>query len=213
MAQSITLMGATYPDVPSILLPKSTSGMAQFDDTTIASNAASAADIASGKLAWVNGSLLTGTASGGGGTSPWHKLVNAQENVVSTTSTTATSAFTIELGSSAYNKNQIIWVHIRDKAGKRAGYFYGSDAFFINYYAADNLSTAVTTPAVLCIRYTTQSFLGASAGQYGVYGYGLNSAGTLTVRKRYNSSSSLTINGTFVTNVYALDLPDSLTLF
>ena len=67
MAQSITLMGATYPDVPSVLLPKSTSGMAQFDDTTIASNAATAADIASGKLAWVNGSLLTGTGSGGGG--------------------------------------------------------------------------------------------------------------------------------------------------
>lgn len=67
MAQSITLMGASYPDVPSILLPKSTSGMAQFDDTTIASNAASAADIASGKLAWVNGTLLTGTGSGGGG--------------------------------------------------------------------------------------------------------------------------------------------------
>lgn len=67
MAQSITLMGATYPDVPSVLLPKSSSGMAQFDDTTIASNAATAADIASGKLAWVNGSLLTGTGSGGGG--------------------------------------------------------------------------------------------------------------------------------------------------
>ena len=66
MAQSITLIGATYPDVPSILLPKSTSGRAQFDDTTIASNAASASDIASGKLAWVNGSLLTGTGSGGG---------------------------------------------------------------------------------------------------------------------------------------------------
>lgn len=67
MSQSITLLGASYPDVPSILLPKTGGGTAQFDDTTISSNAAAAAsDITSGKLAYVNGSLITGTASGGG---------------------------------------------------------------------------------------------------------------------------------------------------
>lgn len=72
MAQSITLLGATYNDVPSVLLPKTGGGTAQFDDTTIASNAASASDIASGKLAYVNGVLVTGTSSGGGGGSyPW----------------------------------------------------------------------------------------------------------------------------------------------
>ena len=67
MAQNITLLGASYSDVPSILLPKTGGGTAQFDDTTIASNAASASDILSGKLAYVNGSLITGTGTGGGG--------------------------------------------------------------------------------------------------------------------------------------------------
>ena len=72
MAQNITLLGASYADVPSVLLPKTGGGTAQFDDTTISTNAASAGDIASGKLAYVNGVLLTGTGSGGGGGSyPW----------------------------------------------------------------------------------------------------------------------------------------------
>ena len=65
MAQNITLMGASYSNVPSVQLPKKGGGMATFDDTTISSNAAAASDIASGKLAYVNGALITGTASGG----------------------------------------------------------------------------------------------------------------------------------------------------
>lgn len=65
MAQNITLLGASYSNVPSVQLPKTGGGTATFDDTTISSNAAAASDIASGKLAYVNGSLITGTASGG----------------------------------------------------------------------------------------------------------------------------------------------------
>ena len=65
MAQNITLLGASYSNVPSVRLPKTGGGTATFDDTTISSNAAAASDIASGKLAYVNGSLITGTASGG----------------------------------------------------------------------------------------------------------------------------------------------------
>ena len=67
MAQNVTVAGASYTDVPSVVLPKTGGGSATFLDTTIASNAAAASDIMSGKLAYVNGALVEGTGTGGGG--------------------------------------------------------------------------------------------------------------------------------------------------
>ena len=67
MAQNVTIAGASYSAVPSIEVPKTGGGTAVFVDTTIGSNAASASDITSGKYAWVNGTLLEGIGSGGGG--------------------------------------------------------------------------------------------------------------------------------------------------
>ena len=54
MAQNVTVAGASYSDVPSVQLPKTGGGTAIFLDTTISSNAATASDILSGKLAYVN---------------------------------------------------------------------------------------------------------------------------------------------------------------
>jgi hypothetical protein len=65
--KDITLLGASYSNVPAILLPQTGGGTARFDDTSDAN--ATASDIATGKTAYVNGVKITGTNSGGGGAS------------------------------------------------------------------------------------------------------------------------------------------------
>ena len=66
MAQNITLLGASYADVPAVTLPKTGGGTATFTD--VSPTTAGAADVASGKLFFdALGVLTQGTASGGGG--------------------------------------------------------------------------------------------------------------------------------------------------
>lgn len=68
MAQNITLLGASYSDVPAVTLPKTGGGTARFDDATITT--ATASDVASGKIFLAaDGTITTGTSSGGGGAS------------------------------------------------------------------------------------------------------------------------------------------------
>lgn len=66
MSQNISLWGATYSDVPSVLLPKSGGGTASFTDVT--DTTATASDVLSGKwLHLADGSFVQGTNSGGSG--------------------------------------------------------------------------------------------------------------------------------------------------
>ena len=203
---NITLLGATYSSVAGVTLPKQGGGTATFP--------------------WVEGSRevtendtydVTGLAqlivnvAGGGGSSPW-TLIKSQENAISTTSTSAATAVTISCGSAISTADKIVWVHIRDTEGPKAGHFYGSDAFFVNYNRGSGSTSTFNVPAVVCLRYNNGAYAG-TAGQYGVYGYSISSTGSLIVRRRYNSSYSLTINGTYKIDVYTLDLPDGLTLF
>ena len=65
MAQNITLLGASYSDVPAVKLPKTGGGTAQFTDVT--DTTATASDVASGKYFYTAGGVKTaGTGSGGG---------------------------------------------------------------------------------------------------------------------------------------------------
>lgn len=104
-----------FEDVPSISVPDANNVYHPFLDTTIASNAAAASDIAQGKLAYVNGSLVTGTNQGGGGGAvkvgalrpdavldqswTYDKMIHADEGVTipsySTSNTTLKSSTTL----------------------------------------------------------------------------------------------------------------------
>ena len=65
MAQNITLLGASYSDVPAVTLPKTGGGSALFADPSVVT--ATASDVAQGKyFIDSSGTLTEGTSSGGG---------------------------------------------------------------------------------------------------------------------------------------------------
>lgn len=65
MAQNVTIMGASYPDVPAVELPKTGGGTALFADPSVTT--AQPEDVAAGKV-FLNaqGEPTEGTGSGGG---------------------------------------------------------------------------------------------------------------------------------------------------
>ena len=215
MAQNITLMGASYSDVPAVILPKTGGGTARFDDASVTT--ATAADVASGKIFLASdGTITTGTASGGGGSSSWTKVCDITYSNVSTTSTTVSSIETWATGhSEIWQSNKWVYIKVRDTAGKRDGYFYGSDNFFINPVPlnGDTLTNYFTTFLHHIIRYSSSSYsIYTSTGStgYGVYPDLIYDDGRIRMRKRYSSSNSLTVNGTYKVEVYLLDPPSAI---
>lgn len=66
MAKNITLLGASYSDVPAVNLPQTGGGTARFTDTS--PTTATDSDVAQGKIYFkADGTQSTGTGSGGGG--------------------------------------------------------------------------------------------------------------------------------------------------
>ena len=146
----------------------------------------------------------------GGGSS--YTLLHSEEFTVSTTSTTATSVGTMSV-SNSYLSTKIIYVRVRDKAGKRNGYFYGTDSFFLNYFAADGLTSELLNCGVITFSVASNGQYSSTAQKYGVYPYSITSDGKIKIYRRYNSSNTRTINGTYVVDVYSLDPPAGKVIF
>jgi len=215
MAHDVTLMGATYPDVPSIVVP-SGNGMASFTDVT--DTTATASDVASGKQFYTAAGVLTqGTSSGGGGGSAWTKVAEKSY----TTNYTGTSANTLATWATGHSEiwtsGKWVYVRVRDTAGKRDGYFYGSDSFFYNISVANGTSAESSTSSVrIAIRYSSGAFgqcpLTATNG-YGVWADMIYPDGDIRIRRRYSTTYSLTINGTYKVEVYLLDPAGGVPIF
>lgn len=73
------------PNVPAVLLPKTGGGTARFDDCTVVT--AAAEDVASGKIfIAADGTITTGTNSGGGGSSKNAQIVQQSATRITSTS-------------------------------------------------------------------------------------------------------------------------------
>ena len=214
--KNISFMGAVYSDVPAVILPDAGGGVARFDDASITT--ATASDVASGKVFLAaDGTITTGTSSGGGGSSSWTKVAETSYQV-STTSTSAETVATWETGdSSIWTSDKWVYVRTRDTAGKRNGYFYGTDTFFYNVNPINDTALTSVASAIRITKrykddlvYTTAT--NGSTGS-GVYPDTIYKNGNIRIRKRYNSSSSYTVDGTYKVEVYLLDPAGGVPIF
>ena len=159
---------------------------------------------------------ITAIPSGGGSS---YKLIASAEYQVSTTQTSAASVADLACDlSDSRNKNKIIYVKVRDKAGKRAGYFLGSDTFFANVATANGDTTANQVYGTrLTYKYNSSNKYevtasGSTVG-YGVYAYGIAPNGSIAIYRKYNNTESRTVDGTYKVEVYKLDWPGNVTPF
>lgn len=112
MAKNITLLGASYSDVPAVNLPQTGGGTARFTDTS--PTTATDSDVASGKIYFkADGSQSTGTSSGSS------KNAQAHESTSRATSSTYTS-----VNSLTCNKTgtyTVYWSTMRSSTGGTSG--------------------------------------------------------------------------------------------
>lgn len=151
---------------------------------------------------------------GGGGGSNW-TLLASEEYAVNTTSTSATAVASIKLPEGDYGPEDIIWVHIRDKAGKRNGYFFGHDGICLNYLAKRN-ATGSSGVATLLLYVSSEAWYVANNASFGVYVNNVSRAmdGQLTVNisARYSSGYGI-IGGTYKVEVYKLTPASGMKIF
>ncbi len=147
------------------------------------------------------------------GSSAWTKIYETTVTV-NITSTTTTSVASLQTGdSSIYTSSKFVWVRIRDTAGKRQGYFYGSDNFMANYYPFNEVTNATSAFSGFRYYYTNISRFGYTTSTYGIWPSALSNDGTVTISGRYSSGSSLTINGSYKIEVFLLEPADGIPVY
>ena len=143
---------------------------------------------------------------------PAYKFLTSRDVNISTTSTSASSVGTIDLGAYGYTSDKIIYVKVRDVLGPRTGYFSGSDVYFYNHYPQNGATNTLSAASrIITARDGSGNVVKNnynSTNGYGVYGYSIDSAGLLTIYKRYSSTISYTVDSTYRIYVYTLEYVD-----
>lgn len=131
-------------------------------------------------------------------------LIGTAEEEVSTSSTTPTDVTTIQTGVTLNDPSKFILVVIRDKAGERNGYFYGSDEFLCPFMPG---FTSTTYMAREMKYISSNGQKGMSSSKYGIYTDEVSGDGDIYIKARYYSTTYGTIDGTYLINVYIGSLP------
>lgn len=210
MSQNITLLGASYSNVPAVQLPKTGGGTALFHD--VSDTTAAASDVASGKYFYTASGVKTqGTASGGG--SGLTLLKTTSLGTLSTSSTSATDTGKT-MTVTGYNDYDVLVVDVsvdsitngRHTSTVSMVYLTGTSAVTTkNTYAvgSNKWNSKVSSSGTATTRQSTTA--------YGIYAYSASvSSSTMTISfyYRYNNNNTGTINGAYTARVYGLKLYD-----
>lgn len=211
MAQNITLLGASYSDVPAVRLPKTGGGTADFTDVT--DTTAAAADVASGKYFYTSAGVRTqGTASGGGG-SGLTLLKTTSLGALSTSSTSAADTGK-SMTVTGYNDYDLLVVDV--SVDSLTNGRHTSTVSLVLLTGTSNVNTK-NTYTVCSNKWNSKlssSGTGSTRQSTTAYGVYVNAATvssstmTLTFYYRYNSNSTGTLNGTYTARVYGVKLYD-----
>lgn len=218
MAQNITLMGASYSNVPAVTLPKTGGGTARFDDATVTT--ATASDVASGKIFLASdGTITTGTNSGGGGSSNFTLLGTLSLGTISTSSTQSTDtgkSITIKgvydydllvcecsVNTKTNNRHacttRLCWLTASSAIGTKNGATFATATWNCKLSSSGTATSRSNTTA------------------YGIYANGCtvsagstgdNGQAVITIYQRYNSTQTGTINGSYTMRVYGVKIYD-----
>lgn len=211
MAQNITLLGASYSDVPAVTLPKTGGGTARFDDASVTTAVAS--DVASGKIFLAsNGTITTGTASGGGG-SGFTLLKTTSLGTLSTSSTSAADTGK-SLSVTGYNDYDMLLVDV--SVDSEVNNRHTSTVSMILLTGTSSVGTKNTYTVVSNKWNSRLSSTGTGSTRQSTTAYGIyansasvsNSTMTIPLYYRYNNNSTGTLNGTYTARVYGVKLYD-----
>ena len=219
-ARTISLLNATYSDVPQVQLPISGGGTATF--TEITDTTAAAGDVASGKYFYTSAGIKTqGTASGGGGSDHLTKIATKSLGTISTSSTSAAdTGQTLAVTATDYKDYDMLIAicHTSTHTNGR----HVATVRLINFSATSTLTTKTATQVATSTQHWKLNSSGTLQMRSGTTAYGVyvNAATldtsstpnkiTFTIYQRYNSTSSGTINGSYVLDVYGVKLQDLL---
>lgn len=211
MAQNITLLGANYSAVPAVNLPKTGGGTATYTDVT--DTTAAAADVASGKYFYTAAGVRTqGTSSGGGG--GIGTLLNTTSMGTQSTSSTTAADTGISLSVSGIDNYDLLIVEASVNSVTNNRHTATVGLIFLTAGTTVGTKNGATIATVkwnskISSNGTTTTRAGTTA--YGIYPNSCtvsNGTATIPMYRRYNSTSTGTINGSYTARVYGVKLYD-----